>query len=115
MFFFPIIRILTLIIYISHRITHNKDIPTSEGYEQMFPNIRTNAITKRMYLSFTFESIYTFSQLKYDSKHDGTTGIFEILRENLAFVKLKRFHSLTEASIDFFLEIYPKLNLQNVL
>ena len=68
-----------------------------------------------MYLSFTLESTHTISQLKYGSKYDGTTGIFETLRENLAFIKLQKFHSLTEASIGFLLGINPKLTLRNVL
>ena len=68
-----------------------------------------------MYLSFTLESTHTISQLKYGSKYDGTTGIFETLHENLAFIKLQKFHSLTEASIGFFLGINPKLTLRNSL
>ena len=68
-----------------------------------------------MYLSFTLEFTHSISQLKYGSKYDGTTGIFETLRENLAFIKLKKFQSLTEASIGFFLGINPKLTLRNVL
>ena len=81
----------------------------------MFPDIRTDHITKRMYLSFTLEPTHTIYQLKYGSKYDGTTSIFDTLREHLAFIKLQNFHSLTEASIGFFLGINPKLTLRNVL
>ena len=115
---FDAIRVIddtAAIITNNHRITHSKDIPSGTEYETTFPDIRTDHITKRMYLSFTLESTHTISQLKYGSKYDGTTGIFETLRENLAFIKLQKFQSLTEASIGFFLGINPKLTLRNVL
>ena len=115
---FDAIRVIddtAAIITANHRIIHSKDIPTGTEYETTFPDIRTDPITKRMYLSFTLESTHTISQLKYGSKYDGTTGIFETLRENLAFIKLQNFQSLTEASIGFFLGINPKLTLRNVL
>jgi len=81
----------------------------------MFHDIRTGHITKQMYLSFTLESAHTISQLKYSSKYEGTTGIFDTLCDNLAFIKIQKFHSLTEASIRFFVGINPKLTLRNVL
>ena len=105
----------TAIITPGNRITHSKDITSGAEYEQMFPDIRTDHITKRMYLSFTLESTNTVSQLKCCSKYDGTTGIFDTLHENLAFIKLQKFHSLTEASIGFFLCINPKVTPRNVL
>ena len=64
---------------------------------------------------FHMKSTHTVSQLKYGSKYDGTTGIFETLRENLAFIKLQKFNFLTETSIGFSLWINPKLILRNVL
>ena len=72
-------------------ITHSKDIPSGVEYEQMFPDIRTDPITKRMYLSFTLESTHTVFQLKYGSKYDSATGIFVTLRENLVFIKQQSF------------------------
>ena len=81
----------------------------------MFPEIRTDTIIKRIHLSFTLESTFTLFQLKYGSKYDGTTEIFETIYENLSFIKLKKFHSLTETSIGFFLGINRKLTLRNVL
>ena len=42
-----------------------------------------------MYISFTLESEYTISQLKYGSRYNSTNGIIEILRENLAYLKWK--------------------------
>ena len=103
------------IITSNNQITHSKNIPSGAEYEQMFPDIRTDHMTKHIYLSFTLESTHTVSQLKYGSKYDGITGIFDTLRENLAFIKIQTFHSLTEASIRFFLGINPKLTLRNVL
>ena len=57
----------TAIITPDNRITHSKDIPSGAEYEQMFPDIRTDHITKRMYLSFTLESTHSTSQLRYGS------------------------------------------------
>ena len=99
----------------NNRITHSKYIPSGVAYKQMFPDIRTDTITKRIYLSFTLESTFTLSQLKYGSKYDGKTGIFKTLRKILAFIKVKKSHSLIEASIGFFLGINPKITLRNVL
>ena len=86
---------IAAIITPANRITPSKDIPSGVEYEQMFHDIRTNYITNRMYLSFTLESTHSISQLKCGSKHEGTTGIFDALRDNLAFIKLQNFHSLT--------------------
>ena len=71
----------TAIITPDNRITDSKDILSGAEYEKMFPDIRTDHITKRMYLSFTLESTHTISQLKYGSKYDDTTGMFDTLRE----------------------------------
>ena len=46
-------------------ITHSKDFSSCVAYEQIFLDIRTNTITKRMYLSFTLESTFILSQLEY--------------------------------------------------
>ena len=51
----------TAVITPDNRITNSKGIPSGAEYEQMFPGIRTDHITKRMYLSFTLESIHTIS------------------------------------------------------
>ena len=59
-------------------ITHSKDISSSVAYAQIFPNTRTVTITKRMYISFTLESTFTLSQVKYSSNYDGVTGTFEL-------------------------------------
>ena len=115
---FDAIRVIdytATIITTDHRIDHSKDILSGAEYEKTFHDVRTDHITKRMYLSFTLESTHTISQLKYGSKYDGTTVIFETLRENLAFIILQKLHSLTEASIGFFLGINPKFTLRNVL
>ena len=53
----------TAIITPDNRINHSKDIPSGAEYEKMFPDIRTDHITKRMNLSFTLESTHTISQL----------------------------------------------------
>ena len=96
-------------------VTNSKYIPSGKGYEQMFPAIRTDAVTKWIYLSFKLESTHTLTQLKFGSKHDDTTGIFDTLHDNLVFIKLNKFQSQIEANIGFFLEINPKLTLRKVL
>ena len=68
-----------------------------------------------MYISFTLESTFTLSQLKYGSSYSSTNGIIEILRANLAFLKMKKYNSQKEASIRFFLGINPKLKLRKAL
>ena len=81
----------------------------------MFPDIKTCDITKLVYLVFKLESTYMLSQLKCRSKQNETSGIFETLRENLAFLKMNKCQSQIEGSIRFFLRINPKLALRNVL
>ena len=80
----------TIITSDNTRATHSKYIPLGKAYEQMPPHIRTDAVTKRIYISFKLESTHTLSQLKFGCKHDGTTGIFDTLRDNLAFIKLNK-------------------------
>ena len=81
----------------------------------MFPDIKTCDITKLVYLVFKLESTYMLSQLKCRSKQNETSGIFETLRENLAFLKMNKCQSQIEASIRFFLRINSKLTLRNIL
>ena len=79
------------IIIPDNRIIHSKDIPSGVEYEQMLPDIRTVHIIKRIFLAFTSESTHAISQLKYGSKYDGITGIFDTLRESLAIIKIQIF------------------------
>ena len=41
--------------------------------------------------------------------------IFETLRNNSAFLRMRKYDSQTEVSIGFFLRINPKLTLRNAL
>ena len=90
------------------RTTHSKDIPSGKAYEQMILDIRTDAVTKRIYLSIIqLKSTHSLSKVKFGSKHDDTTGIFDTLRDNLEFINLKSFnHKLVEAST-FSSELIP--------
>ena len=72
-------------------------------------------ITKRIHISFTLESEFNLSQIKYGSRYNSTNGIIETLRENLACLKMEKYNSLKEASIGLFLRINPKLRLRKVL
>ena len=80
------------------RITNSNTFPTDKEHQTMFPDQRQCNVTKRMYISFTLESEYTISQLKYGSRYNSTNGIIEILRENLAYLKMKKYNSQQEAS-----------------
>ena len=68
-----------------------------------------------MYISFTLESEFTISQLKYGSRYNFTNGTIETLRDNLAYLKLEKYNSQQEGSIGFFLGINPKLTLRKEL
>ena len=61
------------------------------------------------------DSTQTISQLKYDSMANGNKGIFDTLRSNSAFLRMRKYESQTEASIGFFLGINPKLTLRKAL
>ena len=68
-----------------------------------------------MYISFTLESEFTISQLKYESRYNFTNGTIETLRENLAYLKQETYNSQQEASIRFFLGINPTLTWRKEL
>ena len=97
------------------RITHSKEIPSGAEYESTFPDIRTYDISKRVCLTFKLESTHMLSQLKYESKENKASGIFDTLRKKMAFLKTNNVRSQTEASMRFFLEITPKIILKNSL
>ena len=72
-------------------------------------------MTKMEYVSFKLESTQTISPLKYDSYANGNKDIFDVLRKNSAFLRMRKYDSQTEASIRFFLGINPKLTLRKAL
>ena len=74
-------------------VTHSKDLILDVEHAKMFSDIRTDAVTKRIYLFFKLESTHKLSQLKFGSKHDGITGIFNTLSKNFTFIKLNKFQS----------------------
>ena len=94
------------------RITNNNTFPTDEEHQTLFPDKRLCKVTKRMYISFTLKSEFTISQLKHGSRYNSTNGKIEILRENLAYLKMGKYNSQQEASIGFFLGINSKLTLR---
>ena len=98
------------------KFNHGKDMPTTEQYyKTVFTDWRQCHVTKREYVSFQLESTQTISQLKYGSMANGNKGIFDTLRSNSAFLRMRKYGSQTEASIGFFLGINPKLTLRKAL
>ena len=97
------------------RITHGKDIPTEKEYKTVFVDWRKCNVTKREYISFQLKSTQTISQLKYGSLANANTCIFDTLRSNSAFLRMRKYDSQTEASIGFFLGINSKLTLRKAL
>ena len=100
---------------INNRITNSNTFPTDEEHNNAFPDQRTYHVTKRVYISFTLESEFNLSQIKYGSRYKNSGGIIETLRANLAFLKMEKYNSQQEASIGFFLGVNPKLTLRNAL
>ena len=97
------------------RIKHGKDMPTEKDYKTVFTDWRKCHVTKREYVSFQLESTQKISQLKYGSIANGNKGIFDTLRSNSAFLRMRKYGSQTEASIGFFLGINPKITLRKAL
>ena len=72
-------------------------------------------VTKRKYVSFKVESTQSISQLKYRSYSNDNNDIFDTLRANHTFLRMKKYDSQTKASIWLFLGIHPKLTLRKAL
>ena len=75
------------------RITHSKDLPTEKDYKMVFTDWKKCNVTKREYVSFQLESTQTISQLKYGSLANGNKGIFDTLRSNSAFLRMRKYDS----------------------
>ena len=73
------------------RINHCKDVPTEKDYKKVFTDWRQCNVTKREYVSFQVESTQTISQLKYGSMANGNKGIFDTLRRNSAFLRMRKY------------------------
>ena len=71
------------------RINHCKDMPTEKYYKKVFTDWRQSNVTKREYVSFQVESTQTISQLKYGSMANGNKDIFDTLRRNSAFLRMR--------------------------
>ena len=72
------------------RITHGKDMPTEKEYKTVFKDWRKCNVTKREYVSFKLESTQTISQFKYGSYANVNKGIFDTLRKNSAFLRMRK-------------------------
>ena len=105
----------TIITHDNTRITNSNTFPTDKEHNNTFPDQRICHVTRRVYISFTLESEFNLSQIKYGSKYNTSGGIIETLRVNLAFLKMEKCYSKKEASIAFFLGVNPKLTLRNAL
>ena len=108
-------KISVIITHENPRITNINTFSTDNEYNKSFPDQILYKVTKRMYISFTLESAFNLSQIKYESSYNSTNGILETLHENLAFFKIEKHNSQKEASIGFFLEIDSKLTLRKAL
>ena len=97
------------------QITHGKDMTTVKDCKTVFTDWRKCNVTKREYVSFKLESTQTISQLKYGSFANDNKGIFDTLRSNSVFLRMRKDDSQTDASIGFFLGINPKLTLRKPL
>ena len=98
-----------------HRINNGKDIPIAEEYKKVFKDWRIYNVIKREYVSFNLESTQTISQLKYGSYSNGNKEIFDALRTNATFLRIRKYDSQIEASIGYFLGINPELTLGKAL
>ena len=81
------------------RITNNNTFPTDKEHDIAFPDHPIWKTTKRMYISFTLESEFNLSQIKYGSKYNSTNGIIETLRENITFLKIEKYSFQTKVRI----------------
>ena len=97
------------------RITHGKDILIEREYKTVFKDWRKCNVIKREYVSFKLEITQTISQLKYGSYANGNKSIFDTLRKNFAFPRVRKYDYHAEASIGFCLGINPKLTLRKAL
>lgn len=88
---------------------------TDKEHNTIFPDQRLCNITKQVYISFTLESEFNLSQIKYGSSYNNSGGIIETLRKNLAFLKMEKYNSEKGVSIGLFLGINPKLTLRKAL
>ena len=59
----------TIITHDNNRITNSNTFPTDEEHNNAFPDQRTYYVTKRVYISFTLESEFNLSQIKYGSRY----------------------------------------------
>ena len=103
---------VTIITYDNIRIINSNTFPTNKEHNIVFPDQQLYKITKRVYISFTLESGFNLSQIKYGSRYNKISGIIKILCENLAFLKMEKYNSKKEASIGLFLGVTPEITLR---
>ena len=70
------------------QITNINTFSNDKEPNTSFPDQRLCKVTKRIYISFTLESTFTLSQLKYGSRYNSINIIIENLRANRAFLKM---------------------------
>ena len=80
----------TIITHDNTRITNSNTFSTDKEHNIAFPDQRICNITKRVYISFTLESEFNLSQIKYGSRYNTTGGTIETLHANLAFLKMEK-------------------------
>ena len=92
----------TIITFDNTRITNNNTLSTNKEHNITFHDQRLCNITVRVYISFTLESEFNLSQIKYGSRYNTSGSIIETLRANLVFLKDGKIQLPKEASIGFF-------------
>ena len=105
----------TIVTHDNTPITNSNTFPTDKEHKTAFLDQRLCNIAKRVYISFTLESEFNLSQIKYGSRYNTPDGIIEKLRANLAFLYMEKYNSQKEESIGFFLGVNPKLTLRKAL
>ena len=92
----------TIITFDNTRITNNNTLSTNKEHNITFHDQRLCNITVRVYISFTLESEFNLSQIKYGSRYNTSGSIIETLRANLVFLKMEKYNSQKRQVLDFF-------------
>ena len=90
----------TIIIHANICITKSNTFITDNEHSTSFHDQKNCKVTKIMYISFSLESTFNLSQIKYGTRYNSTKCILETLRENLAFLKMEKYNSKNKQVLD---------------
>ena len=108
-------EISTIIKHDNNQVINNNIFPNDNEHNTSFLDQLLCKTTKIIYISFTLESTFNISRIKYRSRYNSTNGILETLYQKIAFLKMDKYNSQKKESIGFFLGINPKLTLRMAL